>query len=256
MSTLCKSFRSLHYKNEMLILLNAWDAKSAILFQEQNCPAIGTSSAAVAASLGYPDGEAMSFEEYLFVIRRITAAVQVPVTVDLEMGYGITADEISSNIQRLIELGVAGINIEDSHMLDSKRVLKDADTFARLLEKVKNNMISAALDLFVNVRCDTYVLNVAYTQRETARRIHMYENAGADGIFLPFISDEKDIAAAVKQTHLPVNVMYVPGLPDFATLQKLGVKRVSTGPYIFTSTFQKTTQVTQQLLKHQPIESV
>ncbi len=227
-----KQFKELHLAENLFVLPNAWDARSATLFQERGFAAIGTSSAAVAAGLQYADGEGMLFEEYLFVIKRILSSVKMPVTVDMEMGYGRNNEAIFLNILQLAQLGVAGINIEDSEIMNSKRALKDAKTFASTIEYIKNRLASQKEELFINVRCDTYLLQVENKQKETIKRLKSYEQAGADGIFLPCIADDHDITEAVENTKLPLNVMCIPGLPDFDVLNKLGVKRVSMGPFL------------------------
>lgn len=238
-------FKQLH--QSFFILPNAWNPKSALRFQQEHFPAVATSSAAVANSLGYEDGEAMPFEEYLFIIRRILATVQIPLTVDLEMGYGKTNDAIYANVRKLAELGVAGINIEDSIIQSNDRTLQNADQFAGRVAFIKNKLANDHLDLFINVRCDTHLLNVANKQAETLARIPLYESAGADGIFLPCISAEADIAEAVNSTTLPINVMCIPGLPDFETLQTLGVKRVSMGPFLFNRVYDGISSLSQEI---------
>ena len=235
MSSAYNQFKDLH--QSLLILPNIWDAKSASIIEEQKFPAAATSSKAVANTLGYEDGQQMSFEEYFFVVKRIIASVKIPVTVDMEMGYGSTNEEILVNMQRLAELGVAGINIEDSSITNSVRGLKDAETFAATIEYIKNKLISKNLNLFINLRCDTYILNVPNKQQETNNRLKLYNNSGADGIFLPCITAENDIAEAISNTKLPLNVMCIPGLPDLDTLKKLGVKRVSMGPFLFSKIY-------------------
>src|SRR5260221_5919886 len=207
MATKFKTLEALHTARKLFILPNAWDAESAIIFQESNYPAVGTSSAAVAAGLGYEDGEQMPFADYLVIIRRIAASVNIPVTIDLEMGYGYTKDEVYVNTQRLIEAGVVGINIEDSSITNGKRTLKDAKEFAQILEFIKKKLTTERQSLFINVRCDTYLLKVKDKENETTKRLKIYEAAGADGIFLPFISEEQDIARALSETQLPLNVM-------------------------------------------------
>jgi len=241
------AFKDLHHKKDLFILPNAWDAKSAMLFQEKGFPAVGTSSAAVASGLGYEDGEGMPFDDYLFIIKRIIGSVNIPVTVDMEMGYGKTGEAIVSNISKLIELGVAGINIEDSVIEKSNRFLKEAQAFAKTIEYIKNYLSANNLQLFVNVRCDTYLLQVKNAQEETISRLKMYESAGADGIFLPCITAENDIADAVRNTTLPLNVMCMPGLPDFDTLNRLGVKRASMGPFLFNKTYKKAGELMQEV---------
>ena len=233
MSATFQTFNDLHQSTDLFILPNVWNAKSAIVFQEKGFPAIATSSAAVAASLGYLDGEGMPFDDYLFVIKRILSSVQIPLSVDMEMGYGVTDEEIYGHILTLAGMGVAGINIEDSIIGRSGRVLKEPKLFAGTIAHIKSKLVSAHIDLFINVRCDTYLLSVEHKRQETSRRVKLYEAAGADGIFLPCICDEGDISAAVRDTALPLNVMYIPGLPGVERLQLLGVKRVSMGPFSF-----------------------
>ncbi|HEX2848123.1 MAG TPA: isocitrate lyase/phosphoenolpyruvate mutase family protein [Chitinophagaceae bacterium] len=256
MSVNFEKFKALHQAKELFVLPNAWDAKSATLFQENHFQAIGTSSAAVAASLGYQDGENMSFSEYLFVIQRILATVKIPVTVDIEMGYGKTKEQILENIIRLTDLGIVGINIEDSVIHGSKRALQNTRDFAAVIEYIKNRLISTNRPLFINLRCDTYILNVADKTKETTQRLQVYEAAGADGIFLPFICEEKDIAQAVSNTNLPVNVMCVPGLPDFNTLQELGVRRVSMGPFLFNKAYKTAGELSGKVLTQKNFSSI
>jgi 2-methylisocitrate lyase-like PEP mutase family enzyme len=236
MTTKFEQFNNLH--RGFFVLPNVWNAKSASVFQQKDFPAIATSSSAVAESLGYEDGEQMPFNSYLFIIRRIIAATQLLLSVDLEMGYGLTAEDIYTNILSLIDLGVVGINLEDSAIHQGTRFLDAPTTLAQKLETIKNRLVKDKLDLFINVRCDTYLLDVKDKQNETKERVKIYENSGADGIFLPCIREEQDIASAVNATRLPLNVMYVPGLPDNDTLQALGVKRVSMGTFAFNKAYE------------------
>jgi len=238
MSAKFSAFRDLHYTAALFVLPNVWDAKSARIFQENGFPAVATSSAAVADSLGYRDGEGMPFYDYLFVITRILAAVEIPLSVDLEMGYGTSDEQIYQNIRKLVDLGVVGINIEDSAMDKTGRVLKDAGVFAQTVAHIRNRLLEEKLELFINIRCDTFILDVDNKRRETNRRIKLYEAAGADGIFLPCISDKDDIAEVINHTKLPLNVMCVPGLPGFETLNRLRVKRASMGPFLFGRVYQ------------------
>jgi 2-methylisocitrate lyase-like PEP mutase family enzyme len=248
MSTTVEKFTSLHQASDLFLLPNVWNARSALTFQEGGFQAVATSSAAVADSLGYPDGEAMPFAEYLAVIRRILASVRIPLSVDLEMGYGRSNEEIYRNVLQLVDLGVAGINIEDSVIQESGRVLKPAKPFAHTIEHIRTKLAAIRAELFINVRCDTYLLNIAGKEKETRERMMVYEAVGADGIFLPCISQEDDISAAVNHTKLPVNVMCVPGLPDLDVLQRLGVKRVSMGPFLYNRVYEVAGQLSQAVL--------
>jgi len=256
MSSTYQQFKALHQSTDLFVLPNIWDVKSALIFQEMHSQAIATSSAAVAASLGYEDGEKMPFADYLFVINRIISSVRMPLSVDMEMGYGASDKDILSNILKLIDLGVAGINIEDSTFDQSVRVLKEANFFAKRIEFIKNKLESKNLSLFINVRCDTYILNVDNKQQETACRLPVYEAAGADGIFLPCIFREEDIAEAVQNTRLPLNVMCIPRLPDFETLNKLGVKRVSMGNFLFSKTYNTIDQLSREIIMEKNFSSI
>lgn len=251
MSSNFEKFKALHHGADLFVLPNAWDAKSALLFQEKAFPAVATSSGAVAACLGYEDGEKMPLEDYLFVIKRILACVKIPVSVDFEMGYGKTDEAILHNLLQLCEMGVAGINLEDSFISNGKRTLKETSTFANTINYLKNKLAAQGAELFFNIRCDTYLLDLKDKQEETTLRLPLYESAGADGIFLPCISEEADIAEALKNTKLPLNVMCIPGLPDFNRLQTLGVKRASMGPFFLNKTYTKATELLEELVEKQ-----
>lgn len=256
MPTHFETFKRLHKGSDILVLPNAWDVKSALVFQENKFPAVATSSAAVANSLGYADGEDMPFADYLFVIKRIVSSINIPLTVDMEMGYGKTNAEIGANIRLLVAAGVTGINIEDSTISNGTRALKDAGQFAETIRFIRKQLSAEQQELFINVRCDTYILDVSDKHEETKQRIQLYEAAGADAIFLPFINKAEDIAAAVANTGLPINVMCMAGLPDFDTLYKLGVKRVSMGPFIFRNTYSITEKLSKQIITDRNFSSL
>jgi len=251
-----KTFEALHTARKLFILPNSWDAESAIIFQESNYPAVGTSSAAVAASLGYEDGERMPFADYLVIIRRIAASLNIPVTIDLEMGYGKTKEEVYANVQKLIEVGVVGINIEDSSIANGKRTLKDTKEFAQTLEFVKKKLVAERQSLFINVRCDSYLLKVKDSQNETAQRIKVFESVGVDGIFLPFISEEQDIERVLHETRLPLNVMCIPGLPEIDKLNQLGVTRLSMGPFLHNKTYARVRELAKKVIEQKSIKSI
>jgi 2-methylisocitrate lyase-like PEP mutase family enzyme len=232
MTSQLQQFRKLHYNESPLLLGNVWNVQSAFVFQNLGFEAIGTSSSAIAKSLGYEDGENISFEDYLFIIDRIIKSVNLPLSVDLEAGYGKTEEAIVSNIARLIKLGVAGINIEDSIVVNNKRSIQKANDFANKLYNITTELNNRNMELFINVRCDAFLLNLPDTWNEAIKRIRLYENAGIDGIFLPCITNETDIKKVVENTKLPLNVMCMPDLPDFKRLQELGVKRISMGNFV------------------------
>lgn len=226
------SFKKLHEQNNALVICNVWDVASVKTAEKLNFQAIGTSSAAIATMLGYEDGEQMSFSELTYIVKRMLKNTKLPITVDIETGYSSDAKEIASHIKTLSDLGVVGINIEDSNVLD-ERTLNNADDFAKQLLAIKMELTKEKVNIFINVRTDTFLLGIEKPLEECIKRIKLYESAGADGIFVPCIEKEDDIIAVITSTELPVNVMCIPNLPDFNRLSKLGVKRISMGNFIF-----------------------
>lgn len=225
-------FKQLHHNNSPLLICNVWDANSAKIAQKLNFKAIGTSSAAIAQMLGYEDGEQMSKDELLYIVKRILASTTLPLTVDIESGYSrdplVTADFIKT----LSQLGVVGINIEDS-LVNKTRELINADAFARYLNAVTEQLAKDNVDIFINVRIDTFILVTDNALEQTLERINLYKTANINGIFVPCISNEKDIKAVVNSTELAINVMCMPELPNFEKLEKINVNRISMGNFLF-----------------------
>lgn len=228
-------FASLHQQVAPLMICNVWDVASAKSAEQLGFSAIGTSSAAIASMLGYADGEHMAFEELLFIVKRIAACSDLPLSVDIESGFSDVPSTTASFIKALVEVGVVGINIEDSKVnkANGVRTLTDANSFACYLTEIKERLIKESIELFINVRTDTFLLDIEQAVEETNKRAALYQTAGADGLFVPCIVAEKTIEAVVSNTTLPVNVMCMPDLPSFDTLTRLGVKRISMGNFLF-----------------------
>lgn len=231
--TKSENFNKLHQSNEILHIGNVWDVQSALIFKKQNFKAIGTSSLAIANSLGYEDGEELSFETLLTIVKQIISKVDTPLTVDIEGGYSRNTKQIIDNIISLYELGVVGINIEDSIVINGNRKILDANEFADILQKIKSTLDDKNIDLFINARTDYFIMGLSNPLEETIKRVKLYEQNGADGIFVPCIVEIEDIKEVVKSTVLPVNIMTMPNLPSFDSLQQAGVRRVSQGPFIY-----------------------
>lgn len=244
-------FKELHYQTQPLIIGNVWNVQSAKVYEKLNFQAIGTSSAAIAHSLGYEDGEQMPFSDLLFIVERISKSISLPVSVDVEFGYGNTATEIAHNIIALEKLGIVGINIEDSFFENGERKLKDSLRFSQLLQEVKSLLTQQEISIFINVRCDAFLLNIQNVLQVALERIAMYEQAGADGIFLPCITQESDIAQIISQIKTPLNVMCIPELPNFETLETLGVKRISMGNFLNHYTYTSLENMTAKILTEQ-----
>ena len=226
------AFRNMHNQSRPLLIANVWDVASANAAEKLGFQAIGTSSAAVAAMLGYEDGEQMTFEELYFIVNRIRSSCKLPLSVDIENGYSEDPLVTAEYIKRLAAIGVVGINIEDSSIGEC-RSLMDAHTFAGFLSAVKCQINKDNTDIFINVRTDTFLLTDKDQAIETCERAGLYKAAGADGLFVPGVTKPEDIQLIARSSKLPLNVMCMPGLPEFEYLNRLGVRRISMGNFVF-----------------------
>lgn len=241
--------------SKLLLLANVWDVPSTLAAQQAGYRAVGTSSAAIAAMLGYPDGEQLSFEELLAIVKRIAVATTLPLSVDLEAGYGPTPQAIINNILEVRKAGAGGVNLEDS-LSAGRRGLRDAQEFANQLTTVTQALQAIDKDLFLNIRTDTYLLDVPNKLEETLHRIKHYEAAGADGIFVPGITDLNDVRQITAATTLPINVMCMPGLPGFTELKEAGVRRISMGNFLHAKLQQELSASFARILADQNFSSL
>lgn len=224
-----KKFKELHNWKEALLLGNVWDVNSAKICEELWFKSIGTSSWAIANSLGYEDGENMSFDELLTVVKNIRRNTSIPLNIDMEGGYTRNIGDICKNIKSLAEWGVVWINIEDS----VNNTLLESIDFSNIISEIKAYISKHNLEIFLNIRTDSYILGLKEPLSETLERIRLYEEAWADWIFVPCITDVNDITKIVSQTILLVNVMAMPNLPSFDVLSELWVKRISMWPFVY-----------------------
>ena len=221
--------RELHRGTKILILLNVWDVASARLIESMGLPAVATSSAAVANSLGYADGERISRSEMLAVVRRISAAVKVPVTADMEGGYCNLPEGMAETAHELLEAGAVGLNLEDSHQ---ERKLVDVSLQQEKLRALKEAGRTEGVDLVLNARTDPYLLKDAgdtWRIEETVCRARAYRDAGADCIFVPGLSDAETIRRLLEESPGPLNVLAGKGGLPVPELERLGVARLSLG---------------------------
>ena len=226
------NFKEMQYQDKPLIVCNLWNAASAQAAEKAGFQVIGTSSGAISGSMGYEDGEVIRLSEMIRIVKNIAQATNLPLTVDFESGYSTDPAEIAHNIQSLAEIGVAGINLEDSRG-SASRTLLDAGAYAENIKEVRKHLNSASIEMFINARIDTYIMGVSDALVETQRRIKLYEQAGVDGVFVPFVQSTDDIAALAETTNLPLNILPLPQFPDFDGLSKLGVRRISMADFPF-----------------------
>ncbi|WP_312112095.1 isocitrate lyase/PEP mutase family protein [Brevibacillus reuszeri] len=222
-----KQFCALHNTADILFLGNAWDVLSARTLEKSGFQAIGTTSWGIAASLGYADGENIDFGLHLSIIKMIVDHVQIPVSADIEAGYGEAERTIVDHVLRTADLGVAGINIEDS--FKRKPGLRELQDHAQLLGKMRNALDHHGFaDFYINARIDTYFRREA-PFAETIERGKAYVESGVSGIFVPGLRAEEEIRAITQQIVAPLNVLSLPGMTDANKLAELGVKRFSIG---------------------------
>lgn len=221
----------MHSGGKVLLLPNVWDVASARIIEQSGFEAIATTSAGIAFSLGYPDGQRISRKEMLPVIARICQAVRVPVTADIESGYGNRPADAGQTARAVIEAGAVGINLEDVDG-SSQQSLADVPLQIEKIQAVREASKSAGVPLVLNARTDVYLLQIgdpAKRYDQAVRRLRVYREAGADCVFLPGVRDAPTIGRLVSDLQCPVNILAGPGSPSIPELRKLGVARVSLG---------------------------
>lgn len=242
-------FARLHDQGKTFILPNAWDVSSAKIFKDMGFKAIGTTSAGIALSLGYQDGENIPFDEVLAVVDRIVKSVDIPVSVDMEAGYGSSIEEVVENAKKLMELGVVGINLEDGTNHPTEPIVSST-AHVEKITAIRALSKSLHQPLFINARTDFFWLNLhdKNTQlQSTITRAKKYKEAGADCIFVPGNLARETIERLRKEIAGPINLLSSPTLPTLEALAEIGIERVSTGsaPYRATVTLLK--KISEQL---------
>ncbi len=226
-----EAFRNLHMGRGVLLLPNAWDAASARVVEQSGFPAIATTSAGIAFSLGCADGEKIPKEEMFAAIRRIARAVEVPVTADVEAGYGNRPEDAAETARAVIGAGAVGMNLEDATG-KADQLLAELSLQLEKICAVRETATRMKIALVLNARTDVYLLPVgdpAKRYDETVRRLQAFRDAGADCVFVPGLRDAATIGRLVADLQCPVNILAVPGSPSVPELRKLGVARISLG---------------------------
>lgn len=249
-----EKFLSYHQGNGILVLPNAWDAGSARLVAAAGARAIATTSMGVAASLGYPDGQAIPVTEMADAIRRIVDAVSIPVTADIEAGYGTDLKEILACVEMLVGTGIVGGNVKDSY--NRSPDLVDADAFCERIAAIRALTDSLGFHFVINTRTDVFLNKSGDPETrlaEAIRRGNKYRAAGGDCVFVPDVCEEEDIRVLVHEIDGPVNILINPtnaaGLPpSIGRMQELGVARVSLGSSMMKATLALAKKITEELL--------
>jgi 2-methylisocitrate lyase-like PEP mutase family enzyme len=236
-------FRRLHHEG-LLVLANAWDAGTARLIESLGAKALATSSAAVAWSHGYADGDLLPVRLLVATVADIARVVSVPLSVDMEGGYSSDPAAVGAAVAGVIDAGAVGINVEDG--------VGDPDLLCAKIERAKRAGVRLGVDLFVNARTDVYLRGLAPADRRvdgTLARGERYRAAGADGIFVPGLADATEIQAIASAARLPLNVMARPGLSSPSELEALGVRRLSAGSWIAEAIFGRIASLAADFLR-------
>lgn len=227
-----RHFSALHIAGDPLILYNIWDAGGAKALSDAGATAIATGSWSLAAAQGYADGEQIPLAFLLQIISRISSAVTLPLTVDFEGGYATEHDELTKNIKQIISAGAVGINFEDQ-VIGGEGIHKISDQAARI-KTIRQAAENTDLPLFINARTDIFLQSDpsqhAVLLESAIERCIAYAEAGANGFFIPGLTQPDLIAEVCSAASLPVNLMMMGDMPPIRELAQLGIARVSLGP--------------------------
>lgn len=242
-------FRNQHLAKKLLVLPNIWDLLSAKLVQKTGFESIATASVATALSNGYADGEQIPFQELLKIVKSISSTVDLPLSVDLERGFAGNIQQLKDNIEMLIDHGGIGINIEDSQA-DHKTLNEIADQ-CRKIEAVRETAITCGVPIVINARTDIFLLKTEDNAViKSIKRCKSFKMAGADCVYPILISGYDDIARFVEEVEMPVNVLLLKPISDLEHLEKIGVARVSLGPYFLNHALTAMKSVAEGLLSN------
>ncbi|HEY6385962.1 MAG TPA: isocitrate lyase/phosphoenolpyruvate mutase family protein [Candidatus Acidoferrum sp.] len=253
-----EELRKLHHGPRILALPNAWDVVSARILEEVGHPAIATSSAAVAFSLGYPDGQRISRREMLDAVARISRAVRVPVTADLESGYGKTREEIADFTKAMVAAGAVGLNFEDVTG-DDESTHVELVLQVKKIHAIRETAAAMGVPVVINARTDIYLMPIgpeATRFERTVERLRAYRSAGADCLFVPGLCNRETIAKLVKALSAPLNILASPGCPSLDELEKMGVARVSAGSSAMRAAMGAFQRVAKDWLAHGSYDSL
>lgn len=227
---LAEAFRQKHQAPPLLLLPNAWDAMSARIFEAAGFNAIATTSGGVAWALGFPDGEKAPWNEVVAATERIVRPVRVPVTADIEAGYGETPDQVARSVSEIIRIGAVGINLEDGTP-HPQRPIRSIENAVDRIRAARETARADGVSLVINARSDLYLKHIGDDETrfaETVRRGQAYMAAGADCVFPFGLADLKTIGELVAALKTPINIVGRAGMPSVSRLEQLGVARVST----------------------------
>jgi 2-methylisocitrate lyase-like PEP mutase family enzyme len=253
-----KKFHQLHHNNELLILPNIWNPLGAMLLEDLGYKAVATASASIAFANGIDDGEKISFDELILILKKIVKSVKIPVTADIESGYAENNSVLKENIKRLIDTGIAGINFEDSRHDEKTLFSKEAQS--EKINLIRKTASEKGSNLFINARTDVFIkenhLSKEEKINEAIERANAYKDAGADGFYPILLKEKESIKTIIDEVSLPINILMLPGIPDFSTLKKIGLARISLGPGFLKNAINSMKNIAEKLLRFEGMEEI
>lgn len=251
-------FRRLHQSDKLLILPNIWDSLGARLLESLQYPALATASASIAYTHGFQDGENLPLSQLLPLLTTIAQCSSLPITADIESGYAASNHQLEENIKAFIATGIVGINIEDTDK--STHQLYPITHQCERIQIIRKASDELGIPLFINARTDVFIhgdnKSVETKLNEAINRGLAYKQAGADGIFPIALRQQAAIETLVKELQLPINLLAIPGIPDFDALKKIGVARVSLGPGFLKIAIQAMKKLAESLKNEEGLNAI
>jgi len=241
---------SLHRRGDALVLLNVWDPIGARILEKKGYHAVATASAALSASLGYQDGEKIRRSTAIDLIARVARSVAIPVTADIEMGYGKSLAELEETVEQVIGSEAVGLNLEDSLKTKGRRTLRALEEQCHRIAKVRQVAERKGVSLVINARVDAYfcLSTKEDATEEAVARAKSYSEAGADCIYPIGPGDEATIRILRGRIKGPINILASPSAAPLSVLRELGVNRVSFGPFVFRSVLRKFVEIAEAVM--------
>ncbi|CAL2108475.1 Isocitrate lyase/phosphoenolpyruvate mutase family protein [Tenacibaculum sp. 190524A02b] len=244
-----EQFQELHHNNQLLVLPNVWDAGSAKIFEKSGFKAIATTSAGIAYSMGYPDGEYLTIDELINLTKKITERIDIPLSVDLEKGYADEAEQVKQNVRKIIEAGAVGVNIEDGNNT-KQPYLDDLSLMEEKIKALSTLKDEIKIPFVINARSDTFWLQIGNENDRlnlAIERAKAFINAGADCIFLPGAISKESVQILLDSIDCPLNIIANPVFNDLKEMEKIGVNRLSIGSGAIRSVLEHTQNMANEL---------
>jgi 2-methylisocitrate lyase-like PEP mutase family enzyme len=244
-----EDFLSLHKQEKLLVLPNIWNPIGARILETKGFLAAATASAAISSSLGYMDGEKIKLSSHLDIIKRIVKSVDIPITADIESGYASDIKSLRDSINKVIDTGVAGINIEDS--MDEESLLRNIEEQCERISTVRKVSEDRGLHLVINARIDCFLSGnekpVTEVITQVIKRANEFINAGADLVYPIGVLDLETITILRKEISAPINILGSHRTIPLKTMREIGINRVTFGPFLFRSALKKFVNIVEEL---------